>query len=58
MDKSEKTCGIDVHRDLLVATILSGETRQTKRFVNGANDINNLKNWLKTCECTQAVGIN
>ena len=55
MNKSEKTCGVDVHRDLLVATILNGETQQTKRFVNNANDINNLKSWLKTNECSQAV---
>ena len=32
----EKFCGVDVHRDLLVATILSGETyeKQTRRFQN------------------------
>jgi|WetSurMetagenome_2_1015567.scaffolds.fasta_scaffold14151_3 transposase len=55
MIKTEKTCGIDVHRDLLVATILNGENQQTKRFINDANDINNLKTWLKTNECNQAV---
>jgi transposase len=55
VDKLEKTCGVDVHRDLLVATILSDQTQQTKRFVNDANDINNLKSWLKETECNKAV---
>lgn len=55
MNKSEKTCGIDVHRDLLVATILNGETLETKRFVNNTEDINILKTWLKTNGCVRAV---
>lgn len=55
MSMSERVCGVDVHRDLLVATILNGSTKETKRFVNDANDINNLKNWLKTHECKRAV---
>jgi transposase len=55
MSKTEKTCGIDVHRDLLVATILNGEKQQTRRFVNDADDINNLKTWLKDNECNRAV---
>jgi len=40
MSMSEQFCGVDVHRDLLVATILSSSTKETKRFVNDANDIN------------------
>jgi transposase len=52
---SETVCGVDVHRDLLVSTILNGELKETKRFVNDQDDINNLKNWLKTHECKRAV---
>ena len=55
MSMSERVCGVDVHRDLLVATILSESSKETRRFVNDANDINNLKEWLKTHECRQAV---
>ena len=46
----EKVCGVDVHRDLLVATILSGETetKETRHFVNDADDIDKLKEWLKS----------
>jgi transposase len=52
---SETVCGVDVHRDLLVSTILNGELKETKRFVNDQNDINNLKNWLKKHECKRTV---
>jgi transposase len=52
---SETVCGVDVHRDLLVSTILNGESKETRRFVNDQDDINNLKNWLKTHECKRAV---
>jgi len=55
MSMSERVCGVDVHRDLLVATILSESSKETRRFVNDANDINNLKEWLKTHECRRAV---
>jgi transposase len=53
----EKVCGIDVHRDLLVATILSGETeaRETRHFVNDPDNIEKLKDWLKERECNRAV---
>ena len=53
----EKVCGVDVHRDLLVATILSGETetKETRHFVNDAENIDKLKEWLKTNECERAV---
>lgn len=51
----EKACGVDVHRDLLVATILSDQTKESKHFVNDSNDINKLKDWLKAHECKHAV---
>jgi transposase len=55
MSLSEVFCGIDVHKDLLVATVLSSQLKETKRFVNDQNDINNLKSWLKTHECKRAA---
>jgi len=52
---TEKFCGIDVHRDLLVATILSEENKQTRNFTNSGDDIEKLREWLKTNECKKAV---
>jgi transposase len=52
---TEKFCGVDVHRDLLVATILCDQTKQTKHFQNDIDDIDRLREWLKTNECKQAV---
>jgi transposase len=54
-DLTEKFCGVDVHRDLLVATILSGEIKETRHFTNDANDIDQLREWLKSNECKRAV---
>jgi len=51
----EKFCGVDVHRDLLVATILSGEAKETRYFTNSLEDIDKLREWLKTSECKRAV---
>ncbi len=52
---TEKFCGVDVHRDLLVATILCDQTKQTKHFQNDPDDINKLREWLKTNECKKVV---
>lgn len=54
---TEKFCGIDVHRDLLVATILNTQTqeKQTRHFQNDSDDIDKLREWLKTNECKDAV---
>ena len=53
----QKTCGIDIHRDLIVATILNEnqQQKQTQTFQNSQDDIQNLKNWLKQQQCNQAV---
>ena len=51
----EKFCGIDVHRDLLVATILDDETKETRHFTNDPDDIDKLREWLKTNDCKRAV---
>jgi transposase len=54
-DLTEKFCGVDVHKDLLVATILCDQTKQTKHFQNNSDDIDKLQEWLKTNECKKAV---
>ena len=51
----EKFCGVDVHRDLLVATLLYDQTKQTKHFQNDADDIDKIREWLKVNECKRAV---
>jgi transposase len=54
---SEKFCGVDVHKKLLVATILDGQNqeKQTKKFQNNQTDITNLKTWLKQNQCLKIV---
>jgi transposase len=51
----EKVCGVDVHRDLLVATTLFGENKETRNFENSLDDIEKLKEWLRTSECKRVV---
>jgi len=40
---SERVCGVDVHRDSLVATILGDSLKEAKRFVNDSDGINSIK---------------
>jgi transposase len=49
------TCGVDVHRDLLVATILIEASKDTKRFDNSTDGINSIKQWLKEHNCSRVV---
>lgn len=51
----ERTCGVDVHRDLLVATIFDGVSKESKRFTNDAGDINCLRDWLKEHGCSRVA---
>jgi len=51
----EKVCGVDVHRDLLVATILLDQSKETRHFENNVDNIEKLKEWLKTQGCKRAV---
>ena len=51
----EKFCGVDVHQNLLVATLLYDQTKQTKHFQNDADDIDKIREWLKVNECKRAV---
>jgi hypothetical protein len=53
----QKVCGIDVHKDLLVATILNPKTqqKQTMTYKNSLQDIDQLTNWLKQNKCQTAV---
>jgi transposase len=48
-------CGVDVHRDLLVATIISDSSKETKRLVNDTDGINSIKEWLTKHECKRVV---
>lgn len=52
---SERFCGVDVHRDSLVATILGDSLKEVKRYVNDSDGINGIKEWLKKHECNRAV---
>ena len=49
----ESACGVDVHRDLLVAMIIDVSSRASKRFENDVDGISGLKDWLEAegCRC-------
>jgi transposase len=52
----QKVCGIDVHRDTLVTTILDNTgQKQTQTFKNSIIDMEQLKNHLKTHNCQNVV---
>jgi len=45
----QKVCGIDVHRDIHIATILDQTGhKQTRTFTNNITEMQELKDWLKT----------
>lgn len=43
----DKACGVDVHRNRLVADIDSDTTMEEARFENSLEGIENMKTWLK-----------
>lgn len=46
-------CGIDVHKKILVATVLgSGLSEQTRTFESFTESIEQLRDWLKSCGVT------
>jgi len=52
----QKVCGIDVHRDTLVTTILDNTGhKQTQTFQNSLIDMEQLKNHLRTHNCQNVV---
>jgi len=52
----QKVCGIDVHRDTLVTTILDQKGhKQTQTFQNSLIDMEQLKNHLRANNCTDVV---
>jgi transposase len=55
MNMSERVCGVDVHRDSLVATIISESFKETRRFVNDLDGINSMKEWLNEQGCRRVA---
>jgi transposase len=52
----QKVCGIDVHRDSLVTTILDQTgLKQTQTFQNSIHDMEQLKNHLRNNNCIDVV---
>jgi len=49
----ERGCGIDVHKKILVATVLgAGLVEQTRTFESFTESIEELRDWLKSCGVT------
>ena len=55
MSMSERVCGVDVHSDSLVATIMGDSLKEAGRFINDADGINGVKEWLKQYGCNRVV---
>ena len=55
MSMSERVCGVDVHRDSLVATIMGDSLKEAGRFINDADGINGVKEWLMQYGCNRVV---
>jgi len=57
----QKVCGIDIHRDILVATILlynntqQQQKKQTRKFQNSQTDMEQLKDWLTQHQCKKVA---
>ncbi|MCS4541378.1 MAG: IS110 family transposase [Euryarchaeota archaeon] len=49
-----KFCGLDVHKDFFIATLLSSE-KETRRFENNTEGILALKEWLKENKCKKVA---
>lgn len=52
---ADMACGVDVHRDFLVATVIGDSLKETGRFTNDVDGINNLKVWIKKFGCNRVV---
>jgi len=58
-DILDRCCGLDVHKEVIVATIMigTGKTlqKETKTFSSMTDDLINLKNWLQDQQITTAA---
>lgn len=52
---SDMACGVDVHKDELVATIVGDSLKETKRCMNDVDGISSLEKWLKDHGCSRVV---
>ena len=50
-----KACGVDVHRDGFVATILTSKGYETRKFVKDLKGIEAFKAWLRENKCKAVV---
>jgi len=51
----ERVFGIDVHKNVLVTTIITEESEETRWSGVGAKDLKNLMEWLKEKNCLKGV---
>lgn len=52
---SDLACGVDVHKDELVATVVGDSLKETKRCMNDVDGISSLEKWLKDHGCSRVV---
>jgi transposase len=51
----QRACGVDVHRDGFVATILTSKGHETRDFEKTVGEIEAFKAWLRTKKCRAVV---
>ncbi|PKM85939.1 MAG: IS110 family transposase, partial [Firmicutes bacterium HGW-Firmicutes-12] len=47
----ERCCGMDVHKEIIVACILTGKKKETRRFSTMTSSLLGLIDWLKSVDC-------
>jgi len=51
----QKCCGLDVHKQTVVACVLAPRVRETRTFSTMTNDLLKLKEWLLECKATHVA---
>ncbi len=51
----ERCCGLDVHKRIVVACLLTGRQKEVRTFSTMTRDLLHLADWLAAAECTQVA---
>lgn len=55
----ERCCGLDVHKDKIVACVISGKKRETRTFGTMTDDLLTMLDWIKEeyeCVAMESTG--
>jgi len=51
----KRCCGLDVHKQTVVACVLTPRARESRTFSTMTNDLLKLKEWLLECKVTHVA---